>query len=115
MIHALRWHEALDGHMLQEPQVGVNGTTNRALPWGEGELEKDSALYKAAVRIQSRYRGYVVRKVQMLDNKLKDSMLWYDSFHKEDLPFCVLRCDLLPGLPVWWHKNNSARTFQLFV
>jgi hypothetical protein len=43
---------------------------------GLGPLDKDSALYKAAVRIQSRYRGYVIRKVsverciaRMIDSK----------------------------------------------
>ena len=30
----------------------------------KGGLDKESALYKAAARIQSRYRGYVVRKVR---------------------------------------------------
>ena len=29
----------------------------------KGLLDKDSPLFKAAVCIQSRYRGYVVRKV----------------------------------------------------
>ena len=28
-------------------------------------LDKDSVLYKAVVRIQSRYRGYAVRKVDI--------------------------------------------------
>lgn len=27
------------------------------------DLDKDSVLYKAAVKIQSRYRGYIIRKV----------------------------------------------------
>jgi IQ calmodulin-binding motif len=30
---------------------------------GRGGIDADSAIYRAAVRIQSRYRGYVVRKV----------------------------------------------------
>ena len=29
----------------------------------QGLLDKQSSLYKAAVRIQARYRGYVVRKL----------------------------------------------------
>eukprot|EP00884_Botryococcus_braunii_P008682 jgi/Botrbrau1/17815/Bobra.0127s0060.1 len=33
-----------------------------AVSLGSGKLDKDSVLYKAAVRIQSRYRGYVIRK-----------------------------------------------------
>lgn len=31
----------------------------------KGLLDQSSPLYKAAVRIQSRYRGYVVRKVSL--------------------------------------------------
>lgn len=32
----------------------------------KGGLDKESAIYKAAARIQSRYRGYAVQKVPLL-------------------------------------------------
>jgi uncharacterized protein YchJ len=53
---------------------------------GRGGVGTDSAIYKAAVRIQSRYRGYVVRKVSLMISLKHPKM---QAIHSAML--CILR------------------------
>ena len=50
---------------MQEAQAASSGVLRPDLPVAmqQAGLDKQSALYRAVVRIQSRYRGYVIRKV----------------------------------------------------
>ncbi len=49
----------------EETEEGEPSGAAEALA-AKGLLDKQSPLYRAAVRIQARYRGYVVRKVCLL-------------------------------------------------
>ena len=64
-------------------------------------VDKESALYKAAARIQSRFRGYTVRKVKLL----QDSVSAGKRQH-----FCVSRaCLFQPDKLVAAAKAHSSR------
>lgn len=54
-------HTSLDLCFLQVSRA-AGGALRQDLP-PVNDLDKDSVLYKAAVKIQSRYRGYIIRKV----------------------------------------------------
>lgn len=61
-------------------------------------VDKQSALYRAVVRIQSRYRGYVIRKV----------------CHQRALPHCVL-CRWRAHNGLWSigmkHSNKALKRY----
>ncbi len=56
----------------------------------KGLLDKSSPLYKAAVRIQARYRGYVVRKARLLTPLA--FLLWLQAFHENCPGQCSVLC-----------------------
>ena len=54
---------------------GVGGNTEQVQPdladkLSRAGVDKESALYKAAARIQSRFRGYTVRKVRLVQGSI---------------------------------------------